>query len=121
MYTWQPLSGAGNVKHGRAMLDSSHPVLRQPLGLSLWGGYGFREKPRSEQLPVRKPQSDQPSPGESLYGDEKKKRPPTGETETGEKRDGKRKHSGCHDEVALRVARRERALTVFLAASVAQV
>lgn len=112
--------GAGNVKNGHAMLDSSHSALRRPMGPSPWGGYGCREKPRSGRLPVRKPLSDQPSPGESLYGD-KKKAENRREGDRREERDGKRKHSGCHDEVALRVARRERALTVFLAAYIAQV
>lgn len=118
------MSGAGNVKHGWAKLDSSHPALRQPLGLSPCSGYGFREKPRSGRLPVHKPLSDQPSPGESLYGVKKKKKAVNWREGDGEKRVGERKHSGCHDEVALRVARRERALTVFqawLATSVAQV
>lgn len=71
VYTWQPLSGVGNVKHGQAMLDVSHPAFRQPLGLGPWGDYRIREKPRTGRLPVRKPLSDQPSPGESLYRDQK--------------------------------------------------
>lgn len=74
---WQPLSGAGSANHGQAallneeMLDVSHTVLQGPLGLSPGGVYGFREKPRTSQLPVHKPPSGQPSPGESLYTEKK--------------------------------------------------
>lgn len=90
--TWQSLSGTGKAMCGQAvllneeMLDLSHAVFRVPLGLSPRGEYGFREKPRASQLPVHKPPSGQPSPGESLYTEKKRRR--TQEKETREKEDG---------------------------------
>lgn len=37
-----------------------------PLGLSPSGEHGFREKPLTAQLPVYRPTTGQPAPGESL-------------------------------------------------------
>lgn len=94
------MSGAGSAKPGQAVLpdeetlDVSHTLsFKSPLSLSPWGEHGFREKPRTSQLPVHKPPNGQPPPGESLYTEKKRRR--GGERETGEKKDGEeeRKHS----------------------------
>lgn len=73
---------------------------KSPLGLSPWGEHGFKEKPRTSQLPVHKLQNGQPPPGESLCmekrGDEVERRRP-------ERRRMVRRRgniAGCHDEKA---------------------